>query len=220
MRILYHQYFQLLSLITCFIFYRDLKKYKIGAFLPLSILVCIVEMCGSNIHYWGLKSNYFLGNIYVLVSTVLYLIIFYRILNFNYKTGWVYKMVSFLIMIPFLYNYFFFQGPLQLNTLSISFQQLITILLSCTLLFRFSTNENYFIIWNEPYFWIAAGLLIFSLGALVVMGMNQYILINNLTIKNKTLYHIIMPILNVILYSSYAYAFYLCKPKKKLYSLL
>jgi hypothetical protein len=204
-------------MIACFIFYKDLKKYRIGAFLPLCILVCITEIVGSNVRFWGFKSNYFLANIYLILSTILYLYIFFKIFNFNDKIGRTYKRVSIIIMLPFFYNYLFFQGPLNLNTLTISFQQLINILLSCGLLFRLATDEKYFIILKEPYFWMAAGLLIFSLGALVIMGLNQYIRINHLTIKNKALYRIFMPILNVILYSAYTYSFYLCRRKKKLY---
>jgi ABC-type dipeptide/oligopeptide/nickel transport system permease component len=79
-------------------------------------------------------------------------------------------------------------------------------------------SENYFELSKHPYFWTAAGLLIFSLGTLVVLGMNQFIRINNLTIVNKALYRTIMPVLNVILYSSYSYAFYLCARMKKSYS--
>lgn len=218
MQIDYYEYFQLFSLISCIIFYKDVRKYKIGAFLPLCILVCMVELLGSNTKFFGWASNHFLENIYLMFSTPLYFYIFYKTLDLSKKIRALYIIIALVYTLFSLYNYFFFQGTAYLNTLTVTIQQLITILLSCALLFQLATNEKYFVLSKEPYFWIAAGLLIFSLGTLVVIGMYQYIRINNLTIKNRSLYNVIMPVLNIVLYSAYTYAFYLCKPKKKSYS--
>jgi magnesium-transporting ATPase (P-type) len=189
-----------------------------GAFLFLSIFICLIELVGSNIALLGYKSNYHTSNLYVFVSSFSYLYIYYKILNLRDEAARAYKITGAVVMLVLLYNYLFFEGPFRLNSIGVVIEQLITIMLSCTLLFRIAISEKYFIVWKEPYFWIAAGLLIFSLGTLVVFGFLQYIRINHLTIKNKSLYAVIMPVLNVILYSAYTYAFYLCKPKKKLYS--
>lgn len=218
MRVPYFYYFQAIALIACIIFYRDLKKYRLQYFLPLCILVAITELLASNFKKLGLPSNYPFQNLYLIFSTPLYFYIFYKILNIGKDFRKIYIAIGISVSLLFFGNYLFFEGPMRLNTLTIIFQQMVTILLSCSVLFHLATNEKHFLLLREPYFWIASALMIFSLGALVVMGMNQYIRLNNLTIKNKALYRVIMPVLNVILYSSYTYAFYLCKPKKKLYS--
>ncbi len=218
MRIPYFYYFQALALLACIIFYGDLKKYRLQYFLPLCILVAITELLASNYKKFGLPSNHPFQNLYLIFSTPIYFIIYYKILKIGRRFQTTYITVGTIISLLFIANYLFFEGPARINTLTIIVQQMVTILLSCSVLFHLATNEKQFVLLKDPHFWVAASLMIFSLGALVIMGMNQYIRLNNLTIQNKALYRIIMPVLNVILYSSYSYAFYLCKPKKKLFS--
>lgn len=218
MHVPFYQYFQILALASCIIFYKDLRRQNLASFLPLCILVCSVELLGSNAETLGLKSDHFIRNFYIVGSTILYFYIYFRLIPLGKKLRRVFKIISFIIIGLVLANYFFFQGPTHINTLSVIFQQLFTILLSCGLLFSLSMNEKYFILFEETAFWIAAGLFIFSLGTLVIFGLYQYIRINHLTIRNKNLYSFLMPFLNVILYSSYAYAFYLCSKKKKSFS--
>lgn len=215
MQLPFYQYFQILALISCIIFYKDVRKNKLGAFLPLCILVCGVEISSANVLVWKLgNSDHFIKNIYLLVSTPLYFYIFYRQFPLSKKIKIAYSAIAVIVSGLFLMNYLFFQGPTHINILSVIFQQLVTILLSCTLLYFLSTDEKYIILFKEPSFWIAAGLLIFSLGTLVILGLYQYIRMNHLTIQNQNLYSFLMPFLNIILYSSYTYAFYLCWQKK------
>ena len=215
MRLPYYQYFQVIALLSCLIFYKDVRKQGIGAFLPLCILVCAVEIISANVKIWGIsQSDHFLKNIYVIGSTPLYFYIFYRVLPLSVKIKKVYIMIASIVIACSIINYLFIQGPTNINILTLIFQQLVTILLSCTLLYFLSVEERYFVLWKEPSFWVAAGLLIFSLGTLVVLGLYQYIRMNQLTIQNRNLYSVLMPFLNIILYSSYTYAFYLCWQKK------
>ncbi|MEO6134675.1 MAG: hypothetical protein ABIP35_05950 [Ginsengibacter sp.] len=218
MTVPFYQYFQILALLSCLIFYKDVRKQKLGAFLPLCILVCAVELLGANAKLLDIKSDHFIRNLYIVGSTILYFYIYFKLIPLDKKLRRLFKIISFIIIGLVLANYFFFQGPTHINTLSVIFQQLFTILLSCGLLFSLSMSEKYFVLFDEPTFWIAAGLLIFSLGTIVIFGLYQYIRINHLTIKNRNLYSILMPFLNIILYSSYTYAFYLCSKKKKLFS--
>ncbi len=218
MKISYFIYFQYLALFSAFFYYRSLKIYKAGAMLPLLLIVCIIETASAILKYFGYTNNHYLYNFYILTCTPLYFYFFFHFLNINpgYRKVYFYTCLSISLLL--VINFFFFEGVFIFNTLSIIFMQFCTILLSVFLLFRLAISENHFILSRHPYFWIAAGLLIFSLGTLVVLGMNQYIRIHNLTIMNKNLYRTIMPVLNVMLYSSYSYAFYLCAQMKKSYS--
>ena len=218
MKIPYFLYFQYLALFSAIFFYKSLKIYRAGVMLPILILVCIIETTAAIFRAYGITTNHFLYNLFIVTCTPLYLYVFYYFLNIRPKFHRIYFYTSLAIILLILYNFFFFEGAFMFNTLSIILMQFCTILLSVFLLFRLAVSENYFILSKHPYFWISAGLLIFSLGTLVVLGMNQYIRIHNLTIVNKTLYRTIMPVLNVILYSSYSYAFYLCAQMKKSYS--
>lgn len=218
MRIPYFLYFQYFALFSAIIYYKSLKTFKAGAMLPLLILVCIIETLSAIFKNIEISSNHYLYNLFIVLCTPLYFYLFYYFLNIKPRFRKVYFFTCLSISVLLIFNFLFFEGIFIFNTLSIIFMQFCTILLSVFLLFRLAVSENYFILSRHPYFWIAAGLLIFSLGTLVVLGMSQYIRIHNLTIVNKTLYRTIMPVLNVILYSSYSYAFYLCAQMKKSYS--
>lgn len=220
MRIPYFLYFQYLALFSAIFYYKSLKTFKAGAMLPLLILVCVIETASAISKHLGYTSNHYLYNFYILTNIPLYFYLFYNFLNIKPKFRKIYFYTGLSISLLLVFNFFFYEGIFTFNTLSIIFMQFCTILLSVFLLFRLAISEKFFILSKHPYFWIAAGLLIFSLGTLVVLGMSQYIRIHNLTIVNKTLYRTIMPVLNVILYSSYSYAFYLCAQMKKSYSLL
>ncbi len=214
----YFHFFQYIALFSAIYFYRGLKIFMAGAMVPLLLLVVLIETLSAIIKTLGFLNNHYLYNIMMFTSTPLYFYLFYYFLNIKEKFRKIYIYISVIISVALLCNFLFFEGVLKFNTLSIIFVSFCTTLLSILLLFRLAVSENYFNLSKHPYFWIAAGLLIFSLGTLVVLGMNQFIRINNLNIVNKVLYRTIMPVLNVILYSSYSYAFYLCARMKKSYS--
>lgn len=214
----YYHFFQYLALFSAIYFYKGLKVYKAAAMLPLLILMCFIETSSIVIKTLGYMNNHYLYNVYTFGGTSFYYYIFYPFLNIKEKFRKIYIYTSVIICSALLYNFFFFEGMLKFNTLSIIFMSFSTIILSILLLFKLAESENYFMLSKHPYFWIAAGLLIFSLGSLVVLGMNQYIRIHKVNLLNKALYRTIMPVLNVILYSSYSYAFFLCTQMKKLYS--
>lgn len=214
----YFQYFQILALIASIFFYKGLKAYRINFFVFILSVVCIIESISANRVLFNLKTNYLFYNLYLLISTPVYFYLFYFLLNIKAKYRWTFIGIAFLISFLFFLDFLFFEGPQNINTLSIIFQQFVFILLSCFLLFKMAVSQQFFILQNHPFFWIASGLLIFCLGTLVVLGLNQFIRINKITLANKHLYGAIMPVLNVILYSSYSYAFYLCEQTKKSYS--
>lgn len=218
MRIPYFLYFQYLALFSAIFYYRSLKTYKAGAMLPLLLLVCVIETTSAVSKHFGYNNNHYLYNSYIITNTPLYFYLFYNFLNINPKFRRPYFYTALSISLLIVLNFLFFEGILIFNTLSIILMQFCTVLLSVFLLFRLAVSEKFFTLSKHPYFWISAGLLIFSLGTLVVLGMSQYIRMHQLTIVNKALYRTIMPVLNVILYSSYSYAFYLCAQMKKSYS--
>lgn len=214
----YHQYFQMAAVLVGFIFFRDLMKLKLTGFF----LLCLVGLLIDVLSFWviqnGAPSNYYIINLYSVICAPIVYFAFFRHLHLSSRNALLYKIIAVLISISFVLDYSFNGGTERLATLTIVFFYFFNILLSCGLLFKMAIRDSYFTFFDQPLFWISAALLIFSLGAIVVMGMNQFIRINHLTIKNKSLYRVIMPMLNVVLYSSFTYAFILCKLKKKSYS--
>lgn len=218
MTILYYQYFQIASVLSGLLFFRRLRDQHLLYFLLLCTIGTVVDISSSWVKDAGYPSNHFVLNYYPMLSISVVFIAYYRHLQLSTPNGIIYKLVAVVATAAGILNYFFWEGMMKMNNFSHIFYHFFCILLSCLLLFKMAMREDYFTFTSESLFWIAGGMLIFSLGALVVMGMSQFIRINHLTIRNKALYNIIMPMLNVIFYSSFTYAFILCRLKRKSYS--
>lgn len=217
MELIYYQYTQIASVLSGLIFLRFLRNEKMVYFLLLCIVGTTIDITSTWVRQLGYASNHFVLNYYPMISIAIVFMAFYQHLNLSKRSRMVYFIVAIVASGAGLLNYLFWEGMLKMNIFSQIFYHFFCILLSCTLLFKMAMREDYFTFTGEPVFWVASGMLIFALGALVVMGMSQFIRINHLTIKNRTLYNIIMPMLNVILYTSFTYAFILCRRKKKSY---
>lgn len=219
MNILFYQYFQIAAVLSGIVFFNSLIREKMVGFFVL----CLIGLISDLFLVWvienGFKNNYFIINLYSVVTAPVIFYSFYIHLKLSKRSKVLYKICALIISLGFVADYIFGKGTVEISTITILFYFFFNILLCCGLLFKMAMRDEVFSFSNEPIFWISAGLLIFSLGALVVLGMNQYIRINHLTIKNRALYRVIMPILNVILYSSFTYAFILCRLKKKSYLL-
>jgi hypothetical protein len=213
MEIHYHQYFQIISLLAAIAFYRGLIHFKLAAFIPLLLIVCIIEFLGVNNEYFGWKSNYFIYNYYLLLSPPFYFIVFYQMFRLKGKSRYILVGISILIEILVLLNYFFFQGSSRFNNQSMVFLSIMYIFITCLIILKINLldeDERVQSKANEIYFIILSSTLLFNLGSLIVMGLQTFISANKIEMRGVTLYRFIMPKLNVIVYGAYAYAFYLC----------
>lgn len=217
----FHIYFyhwcQILSFLIAVCCYKGLRLYKIEAFIPLLLVTCVIELLGSNSKYFGWGSNYFIYNMYLLLSPPFYLWLFYRMLHLSGKASYIYFFIAVLCILLILVNYYFLQGTNKFNSDSFLFIEFINIVFCSMVLFKMAVidepeNER---IYMHPFFWISVSLLLFSLGSLVVLGLQEYIVSHQIQMEGKSIYRIIMPVLNVILYLGYTYAFLLCRKKIK-----
>lgn len=209
------QYLQLSSLIIASICYQGLKHYGILIFIPLLFLDCLVDLLGDNYLTFGWKSNYFLYNYYLLITTPLYLIVFSKMLNLNGKLKIVSIAIGSLLMLLILINLFFIQGKSQFNSYSLLLIMVINVIFSSLILINLVTDDRQVpSLFKEPFFWINSAILLFSLGTLVVLGLQQYIAANRIKLNEKMLYNTVMHILNIILYSALSYGFILCRFSK------
>ncbi len=207
----YYIYFQIICLLLAIINYRRLKVYKLGAFVFLIYIACVVEIAGFELKQHK-ETNYLIYNFYLIFSTPVQLLLFYNMLQLVRLQQKIFIVISFLLMLFLLIDFYFFQGVNIFNTYSLVLIMFLNIVFSVLVLFKsFLVDEITTSFFRHPYLWINAGILIFSLGALVMLGLQQYIEVNKLVINNKNAYRQVMPVLNVILYSAYSYAFLLCR---------
>lgn len=213
----YYHYIELLSFVLSVVLFSALKEKRLEGYALFLGITIITEVTASNWLNWtGNIRNDIIYNIYWTLSNPVQLYIFYRVLSPLKKSLNAFKIFCFIVIALSLINLLFIQGIFLANTYTFILFGLINIFFSVMILFQLVTNENININFlKSPYFWVFGALLLFSLGALIIIGLRQFIILYDLTINGKHIYKVLMPILIVILYSSYSYGFYLCKKQTR-----
>lgn len=206
------QCIQLICLCFAIWFYSNLKGWSIAAFLPLLVFIFLIEIVGNNFHAFNWANNYFIYNLYLLLSTPLWLYLFRQMLDLRGTALIIYRWIAILCMGFICLNYFFGEGVMEFNSWSLLLLMILTIVFSCLILFRISLTESLSgSLYRHPFFWINSGNLLFALVTLVLLGLQPYIREHGIEIQRKSLYYAIIPTANIILYTAYSYGFYLCR---------
>ena len=216
MEVNYYHYFQFLSFVVALICFSNLKRFSLGLLPYLLFVVCITELLAANCEMLGFSSNYKIYSTYFVISTALYFMIFNKIIHWKKRAKHVYHFVAFATVLFSLIDYFYLEaGSFVRYTMTVTL--ILHIVLSCILLAEIAMDDNRQIrMITEPYFWFASGLLLFSLGTEVTLGLHPFILKNNLMLFGKSLHRVIVPVLNVVMYSCYTIAILLCKARVRL----
>ncbi|HVY73806.1 MAG TPA: hypothetical protein VG890_03195 [Puia sp.] len=215
MQIAWFEYFQIAALLVAIYCYRGLRACSLLAFIPLLLITNICEFTGVNYRALGWSSNYMVYNLYLLLSTPFYFYIAGKMLFLTSKETIVFWLVCVLCLILIYANFFFIQGKGRFNTYSFVLIQIMMIVFSGLCLVRLTVlDQRELNFANEPFFWINSVNLLFGLVSLVVLGLQEYILINHIEIDNKSLYRAILPAVNAIVYAGYGFAFILCRKQK------
>jgi hypothetical protein len=206
------QYFQLFSLLCALFCRRGLNAFSLGIMIPILLLDNVIEIFGANWRIFHWKNNYLVFNLYLLLSTPLFLYLFSILLHLSPRQKKGYWIGSGLLELLILINFFFYQGTQDFNTLSNLLIQTANIVLSCLALARLAiSKDDGSAILQDPRFCINSMILLFSLVTLIILGLQKYIKVHDIEIQNKVLYSAIMPIANAVLYTGYSCAFLLCR---------
>jgi len=218
MSVTYYQYFQYACLIIALIYYKDLKQRSLELLLPLMVIVCVVETLAHCFDLFGLSNNYGIYNCWVIGSAILYYFMFGKLLNMKARHRKFYHLFAGLTFLFIMVDLCFISwGKYLINTVIITGIQYI--LLCCLLIAQLVMNDAQPVrLSYHPYFWFASGLLIFSAGYAILIGLHPYIRDNKLFLFGKPLYAVIGPMLNVVLYSFYIIAIVLCSRFKQILS--
>lgn len=215
MHIAWYEYFQIFSLFVAIYCWKGLKTCSLLAFIPFLVIVNITELIGKNYLAFGWSSNYFVYNLYLLISTPFLFYLAGKMLFLTRKESVIFFIVCILCMLLVIVNMGFNQGFLQFNTYSLGLIELMIIIFSGLCLVRLTVfDEKELNFMKEPYFWINSLNLFLGLILLVLLGLQSYILINHVEIAHENLYHAILPVVNAIVYLGYSYAFILCRTQR------
>jgi hypothetical protein len=215
MHIAWFEYCQIISLCVAIYCWKGLKTCSLLAFIPFLVIVNITELTARNYLAFGWTSNYFIFNLYLLISTPFLFYLAGKMLFLTRKESVIYFIVCVLCMLLVIVNFGFIQGYTQFNTYSLCVIYILVIVFSGLCLVRLTVfDEKELNFMKEPYFWINSLNLFFGLITLVVLGLQTYILINHVEIAHQSLYHAIMPVVNAVVYLGYSYAFILCRTQR------
>lgn len=218
MRVVYFQYFQYLGLLTALLYYRGLRAWSLGMMLPLLLFVCIIETLAANYRAFGMTTNVPFYNIYLAISPVFYFILFQKMLRLRNRHLRLYLLAVAATMIFVVYDYFFIE-PGRVNVYTTVVTLIEQLVLSFMVLAMLVTDDSRPVqLVHEPYFWIAGAILLFTLVTIVIQGLQPYIYRSGLLLAGKPVYKVIMPIVNVVFYSCYTYAIYLCQKHRATFS--
>lgn len=215
MEIKYYQYFQLFSLLMAFVCRKGLNAFSLGIIIPILILDNVTEILGSNhLAIFHTTGNYFVYNIYYLLSTPLYFYLFAAMLDGSRRDRRRLLWTGLIIEVFLLVNYCFIQGRTEFDTFSAQLVSLACIILSCLVLTRLAIRKDDGSgLLRDPVFWVNAMILLFNLVSLIVLGMYKFIIQNGLKISHENLYIAILPAANAVFYTGCSYAFLLCQQR-------
>lgn len=154
MTIALYQYSQLICLVISILCRKGLRRFSLIAFIPLLIIDNIIEFIGKNRLLFGWDNNYFVYNIYLIVSPPIYMYLYAKMLNLKKEVHKVFWAMYILCILLILLNYFFIQGYRQFNTYSVMLIMILNIVLCCLVLFKLSLQQpqKEINLIFEPYF--------------------------------------------------------------------
>ena len=211
-----HLYFQIFSLLLAiFVFTRRRNKVAYY-FIPFLFLTVVIELLGTWYLYKGYR-NYWLYNVFTTVEFLFYTFLFYV----HFKKN-LFKRIVLLFMPLFVLsvicNIIFIQGfNKTFDTYTFLLGSFFLVIFCCLFFYESVLPDKIDQqLSKQPFFWIASGLLIFYLGSVIINALFEYLRNNDLQEEGKRIYGIINHSLNVILYTSFCIAFYLCRDNRKI----
>ena len=206
------------SFLVCLYLFRYLKNSELKYFLPFLFITMLVEVVG----YWqssnGIK-NYLMYNIFTTVEFVFYTFLFYRHLRKKIFKQFALAFIPFYLL-AVAYNLAFVQGMNYFHTYTFLLGSFFIVVFCCLFFYESVLPEHLNTkLTMQPFFWVCTGLLLFYLGSVIINALFEYLRSFDMQQEGIRIYGIINQSLNVILYSSFIFAFILCRNNNKTYSL-
>lgn len=183
----------------------DSKTKAWRSFIPFLFIILLTEAAGW---YYGpfLKQyNDWIYNMFYFIYTPFFVYIFSYAAPVQSKKQLLYQVIAGFILFALL-NICFFEGFHIFNSYTKVLGDIILAALSCYFFYAELKEEEVRDLFHDEYFWLANGLLFYSLGAIIL-----YLFLPSLRRfyeqTNVRIYTYIVSVLNILLYSSLIIAF-------------
>jgi hypothetical protein len=211
-------YFEILSLLSSIFFYIKKRNNLLLYFIPFLFLTVIIEYIGGWFLSQGVR-NYWIFNVFTTIEFIFYSFLFY--LHFRKKSLKKIVIVTMLVFIcAVIINLLFIQGFTKtFHTYTFLLGSFFIVVFCCFFFYESVLPDKIDQqLSKQPFFWICSGLLIYYLGSVIINALFEYLRNNDLGAEGRRIYGTINHTLNVILYSSFCIAFFLCRNNKKISS--
>jgi len=205
------------SFLVCILLYKTLKNTHFKYFLPFLFITLSVELIG----YWlitkGIR-NYTLFNVFTTFEFVFYAFLFSKHLKTTVFKKLTIGFIPFYCLMVFL-NLQYLQGYNNFHTYTFLLGSFFVVLFCCLFFYESVLPEHLdHPLAKQPFFWVCTGLLLFYMGSVIINALFEYLRSYDLQQEGKKIYGLINQSLNVVLYSSFIYAFILCRKTRKTFS--
>ncbi len=213
-------YFQILSLVAAVFYYIQKRNKLIYLFIPFLFITVVIEFSAWAGLFSKLGiSKYAIYNIFTSLEFVFYFFLF----TLHFKNNALKKVIFFCIplyVFAVILNLAFVQGLTKtFHTYTFLLGSFFIVIFCCCYFYESVLPGQIDLqLSKQSFFWICSGLLIFYLGSVIINALFDYLKSNDLREQGIRIYNIINHSLNVLLYSSFCIAFYLCPNNTKTYS--
>jgi len=200
-------------IISLFIVFKKETELYLKFFSPFLLIAAIVELVGFELGRHKI-SNAKMYNIFSAFEFVFYFWVVGLIIK-NEKIKQVLKSFLFIYPLIFFLEYVFSSVSTGFYSVTYSIGSFFIIIFCVYYFFELFQLPHSIKLVNEPSFWICSGLLFFYTCTFPLFGMANYLkLLPRILMMNLW---VIVYVLNILLYSSFAIAF-LCRLKVRKYS--
>lgn len=216
MRLPLYIYFIFFSLAVALFCYRRLKPGYLVWFIPFLVFTLLTELTCAYYKYILDRSNGWLYNVYLVVQVIFFAGFFYY-----YIPERTYRMLVVSLLLLFAgfvaAEYGWISSISAFSPAVFISGGLITCLFGVFFLFYyFSLNNPAMEKALVPVLWITAGIILYFCVLSITISLYHYLLIHDTELFGQKLYNLIPRILSILLYSSFAYAFFLCLRRKEI----
>ncbi len=214
-------YFEIISFLTATYLYTQKRNKLLLYFIPFLFLTVIIELIGGGwtSYTWFARYRYAIYNVFTTLEFAFYSLLFY--IHFRsplFRKSILFFIPGFALLVSI--NLGFIQGfNKTFHTYTFLLGSFFIVIFCCCFFYESVLPDKIDDqLSKQPFFWISSGLLIYYLGSVIINALFDYLTTNDLKIEGMRIYGIINNSLNVILYSSFCIAFFLCPDNKKISS--
>ncbi len=206
---LYH-FFEVLSTLLAFYFYRSLREHRMGILMPFLVFISVAEYVAILQRNVLHTSTYAINYLILLVEWFFYNLLFLRMTRQRFFLQYLYLSIP-VMSIGIVASYIFFPDfypAFYYCIISAGF--FLSVAALGYMYFRFLDDDKTDLL-SDPVIWIAVGVVFFFSGVSIVFSMYQLIQIRKINLWGEPIYTLVPRILSIFLYSCISIAIIKCR---------